>query len=99
MRIHKAVTSIFANFIVFIGLTSVHAQSVSTPYPKMAPIEQYLMDRDAEIALARSSAPDAIAKDAAVLVLTRHGYETAVTGKNGWTCMVDRGWGGMFDYP
>ena len=30
---------------------------------------------------------------------TRHGYETAVEGKNGWTCMVDRGWGGMLDNP
>ena len=34
-----------------------------------------------------------------MLVLTRHGYETAVEGKNGWTCIVDRGWGGMLDYP
>jgi hypothetical protein len=39
----------------------------------MAPIEQYLMDRDAEIALARSAAPDAISHDASVIVLTRHG--------------------------
>lgn len=71
----------------------------ATPYPKMAPIEQYLMDRDAEIALARGAAPDAISHDASVLVLTRKGYETAVEGKNGWVCMVDRGWGGMFDHP
>jgi hypothetical protein len=56
----------------------------------MAPIEQYLMDRDAEIALARSAAPDAISHDASVIVLTRHGYETA--GKNGWVCWVGRGW-------
>lgn len=34
------------------------AQDATTAYPKMAPIEQYLMDRDAEIALARSAAPD-----------------------------------------
>ena len=75
------------------------AQTPAGPYPKMAPIEQYLMNRDAEIALARSAAPDAISRDAAVLVLTRHGYETAVEGKNGWTCIVDRGWGGMLDHP
>ena len=67
--------------------------------PKMAPIEQYLMDRDAEIALARSAAPDAISHDASVLVLTRHGYETAVEGKNGWVCWVGRGWMAMFDHP
>ena len=63
----------------------------------MAPIEQYLMDRDAEIALARSTAPDAISHDASVIVLTRHGYETA--GKNGWVCWVGRGWMAMFDQP
>jgi len=41
------------------------------------------MDRDAEIALARSAAPDGISHDASVIVLTCHGYETAVQGKNG----------------
>jgi hypothetical protein len=75
------------------------AQDATTPYPKMAPIEQYLMDRDAEIALARSAAPDAISHDASVLVLTRHGYETTVEGKNGWVCWVGRGWMAMFDHP
>jgi len=75
------------------------AQILATPYPAMAPIEQYLMNQDAEIALARSAAPGAISDDASVLVLTRHGYESAVKGKNGWTCMVDRGWSGMLDNP
>jgi hypothetical protein len=75
------------------------AQDTTTSYPKMAPIEQYLMDRDAEIALARSAAPDAISHDASVVVLTRHGYETAVEGKNGWICWVGRGWMAMFDHP
>ena len=69
------------------------AQDVATPYPKMAPIEQYLMtDRGAEIALARSAAPESIARDAEVLVLARHGFETAVKGKNGFVCVVGRGW-------
>ena len=75
------------------------AQDAKQPYPTMAPIEQYLMDRDAEIALARSAAPDAISHDASVIVLTRHGYETAVQGKSGWVCMVGRGWLAMFDHP
>jgi hypothetical protein len=65
----------------------------------MAPLDQYLMDRDAEIALARSAAPDAISRDASVVVLTRHGYETAVEGKNGWVCWVGRSWLAMFDHP
>src|SRR6185437_2042938 len=57
------------------------------------------MGRTAEIALARSAAPDAISRNASIIVLTRHGYETAVQGKNGWVCMVDRGWMAMFDHP
>lgn len=64
----------------------------------MAPIDQYLMaDRDAEIALARSAAPPSIGKDATILVLGRHGYETAVKGTNGFVCNVDRSWGDRFD--
>jgi len=74
------------------------SQDAAAPYPKMAPIEQYLMDRPAEIALARSAAPESISRDAEVLILGRHGFETAVKGKNGWVCMVGRGWG-MFDAP
>jgi hypothetical protein len=65
----------------------------------MAPVEQYMMDRDAEIALARSAAPVSIARDASVLVLGRKGYETAVAGKNGFVCLVARGWSGPFDWP
>ena len=75
------------------------SHDAATPYPNMAPIQQYLMDRTAEIALARSAAPDAISRDATVLVLGRHGYETAVEGKNGWVCWVGRGWGAIFDWP
>lgn len=75
------------------------AQEAKQTYPNMAPLEQYLMDRNVEIALARSAAPDAISRDATVLVLGRHGYETAVQGKNGWACMVERGWMAMFDSP
>lgn len=75
------------------------AQDAKQPYASMAPVEQYLMDRNAEIALARSAAPDAISRDATVLVLGRHNYETAVEGKNGWVCMVERGWMATFDSP
>jgi hypothetical protein len=58
---------------------------------KMAPIDQYLMtDQGAEIALARSAAPESIARDAAVLVLRRSGFEMTVQGKNGFVCIVGR---------
>jgi hypothetical protein len=75
------------------------AQGSKTPYPSMALLDQYLMDRDAEIALARSAAPDSISHDAKVLVLGRHGYETAVEGKNGFVCVVERSWMLPFDKP
>lgn len=65
----------------------------------MAPRAEYLMERDAEIALARSAAPEAIARDATVLVLGARGYETAVQGTNGFLCVVERGWNGPFDWP
>jgi hypothetical protein len=65
----------------------------------MAPLEQYLMERDAEIALARSAAPDSISLDAEVMVLGQHGYETAVKGKNGFVCMVERSWASPLDHP
>jgi hypothetical protein len=90
------------SFVLLVALGLAHrgtAQDSTTPYSTMAPIEQYLMERTAEIALARSAAPEAISRDATVLVLGRHGYETAVEGKNGWVCMVGRGWMGFFDWP
>lgn len=71
----------------------------AAPYQSMAPIDTYLMDRAEEIALAKSAAPNSIAKDATVLVLTRTGYETAVTGTNGFVCWVGRGWVGASDWP
>jgi hypothetical protein len=76
------------------------AKDIRPPYPAMAPLEQYLMaDRNAEIALARSAAPAAISSEAAVVVLGRHGYETAVEGKNGFVCIVERAWTSPFDSP
>jgi len=88
----------FALILISDGPWQARAQDRQIPYPRMAPIEQYLMtDRNAEIALARSAAPDAIARDAEVLVLGRHGYETAVKGKNGFVCVVERGWMSPFD--
>jgi hypothetical protein len=76
------------------------AQETKTAYPSMAPLDQYLMaDRNDEIALARSAAPESISRDAEVLVLGRHGYETAVKGKNGFVCVVERSWLAPFDDP
>jgi hypothetical protein len=70
----------------------------ATAYPSMASIEQYLMpDRNAEIALARSAAPESISDDAKILVLGWRGYETAIEGKNGFVCLVERSWTSPFN--
>ena len=70
----------------------------STTYPSMASIEQYLMpDRNAEIALARSAAPQSISSDAKVLVLGWRGYEPAIEGRNGFVCIVERSWTSPFN--
>jgi hypothetical protein len=82
----------FALLVVLGTAFQAMAQDAKTAYPSMAPIEQYLMDRTAEIALARSAAPESISGDAEVLVLGRHGFETAVKGKNGFVCIVERSW-------
>ena len=76
------------------------SQAPKAAYPTMAPLDQYLMaDRNAEIALARSAAPESISGEARILVLGPHGYETAVEGKNGFVCVVERGWMSPADAP
>ena len=82
-----------------LGLAGVgQAQDSKTPYPRMAPIAQYLMPESAEIALARSAAPASISGDATIAVLKEHGYETAVKGKNGFVCIVERSWMSPFGW-
>jgi len=83
---------ILALAVLLSGMRQAEAQNAQPSYSTMAPLEQYLMDRTAEIALARSAAPVAISRDADVLVLGQHGYESAVKGKNGFVCIVERGW-------
>ncbi len=75
------------------------ALQADSPYPRMAPIDQYLMPPDAEIALARSAAPESLSRDAEVMVLGQHGYKTVVKGKNGFVCMVERSWTAEINDP
>src|SRR6202158_349663 len=89
----------FVLVVVLSAPWQTRAQDTKAPYPSMAPIEQYLMERNAEIALARSAAPESISRDAEVMVIGRHGYETAVKGKNGFVCIVERSWTAGIDDP
>jgi hypothetical protein len=80
----------FALLVILGGAWQAQAQDGKTPYPSMAPLDQYLMERNAEIALANGAAPESISRDAEVMVLGRHGYETVVKGKKAFVCVVAR---------
>ena len=96
----NSLTTIALALVVAIGVAwQATAQEAKTLYPSMAPLEQYLMEKNAEIALARSAAPQSISQDAEVMVLGQHGYETAVKGKNGFVCLVWRSWAAGTDDP
>jgi hypothetical protein len=56
------------------------------------PLVEYMMNRDIEVALARSAAPSNVAEHASIKVLTEAGYRTVIEGGNGFTCIVMRGW-------
>lgn len=95
----KAMTVFALMGFAVLGRPDMPRQAVAS-YPVMAPIDQYLMaDRDAELALARSAAPESISLDAGVMVLGRREYETAVQGKNGFVCLVQRSWMSPIDDP
>ena len=102
MRKHHSGTIAMKSAVTILLLiaSGARAQNAPASYPNMAPVEQYLMpDRAAEIALARSAGPPSVANDAKILVLGRHGYETAVEGKNGFVCLVERAWASPIDDP
>ncbi len=74
--------------------------ALPSAYPAMAPLAQYMSaNPSAEIALARSAAPPALSKDAAIMVLGASGYQQAVAGKNGFVCLVLRSWTAGFKDP
>jgi len=101
MRNRSLIALAFLVAVVIAAATSqARAQARKAPYPAMAPLDQYLMpDEKSEIALARSAAPASISDAAAVMVLGRTGYRTAVQGSNGFLCIVERSWGAATDHP
>jgi hypothetical protein len=101
MSVNRALRRLFEARCAAVVYAALFCASVAhaADYPAMAPLDQYLMDRSAEIALAKSAAPPAIADKATVLVLTRHGYDTAIKGSNGFVCAVERAWMSQYDFP
>jgi hypothetical protein len=95
-------TTAFRALVFMVALaaaSSMLAEDTKSPYPSMAPLDQYLMERNSEIELARSASPESISKDAEVLVLGPKGYETAVKGQNGYVCVVHRSWTDKMEDP
>ncbi len=88
--------------VLVVGLEPVYGAAMpdtKVQYSSMASVHLYLDDRDTEIAMARSAAPEAISRDATVMVLGEHGYVTAAEGKNGFVCVVERAWMSPDDSP
>lgn len=85
--------------LAFVGVAGLSGVARAQAYPTMAPLDQYLMDEKAEIALAKSAAPASISDAADVMVLGRKGYTTAVKGTNSFLCIVERSWGKASDDP
>ena len=83
MRYLKFVTS-----SLLIGCGALGSLAQGTKYP---PVDEYLMPQAAEIALAKSAAPDSISGEATIKVLTASGFQVAHQGDNGFVCLVMRG--------
>jgi len=103
MRTHS-VRSIVAEFalqiVIGVAPCTAQAQADNDLYKAMAPRDQYLIsDRDNEIELARTAAPKSVSDGAEVMVLGPEGYTTAVKGRNGFLCIVERSWGAATDDP
>src|SRR5438132_6057473 len=77
--------------LVFLVM-SMQAASVRAQSPKYSPLSEYMMTPEAEIAMARSAAPENVSAHATVKVLTAAGYKVAAQGDNGFVCIVMRGW-------
>src|SRR5438132_4074587 len=76
--------------LLLISLQVASVRGQSTKYP---PLSEYTMTPEAEIALARSAAPENVSAHATVKILTASGYKVAAQGDNGFVCIVMRGWG------
>jgi hypothetical protein len=86
---------VISNARLFVWLPIVAAIYVPTAlaqskaYPSL---DQYMIPQEAEVALAQSAAPSNVSSMATIKVLKKSGYEVVHQGKNGFVCMVMRGW-------
>ena len=76
-------------FVLVSLLASAAAGAQTQKYP---PLSEFMMPQEAEIALARSAAPDNVSSRATIKIFTTSGFKVAVEGDNGFVCIVLRGW-------
>ena len=81
----------YRKFVLFLLLISFAAIGVVAQEAKYPPLSEFLMPQDAEIALAKSAAPDNISAKATIKVLTTTGFQIVHEGENRFVCMVMRG--------
>jgi len=79
--------------VVFLSLMGFGVPRTVAQDTKYPPVSEYLMPQDAEIALAKSAAPDNISGKATIKVLTASGFKIVHEGDNGFVCLVMRGFG------
>ena len=72
-------------------LVSLQVASIRGQSAKYPPLSEYMMTPEAEIALARSAAPENVSAHATVKILTASGFKVAAQGDNGSVCIVMRG--------
>ena len=76
---------------VVLLLVSMQVAPVRGQSAKYPPLSEYMMTPEAEMALARSAAPENVSAHATVKILTASGFKVAAQGDNGSVCIVMRG--------
>jgi hypothetical protein len=84
--------SVSMRLIACLMLASFDAAAGWAEDSKYAPLSEYMMAPKAEVALAKSAAPEKVSGRATVKVLTPSGYKVTAQGDNGIVCLVMRGW-------
>jgi hypothetical protein len=74
--------------VISFGFLPPKAAAQSDKYPTMAPVDQYLMERNAEILLARSAAPDSISSGPRRPLRPRLGLSGKRNQQKG--CLIDK---------
>jgi hypothetical protein len=78
--------------LAFVLVSLLASAPAGAQTPKYPPLSEFMMPQEAEIALARSAAPDNVSSRASIKIFTTSGFKVAVEGDNGFVCTVLRGW-------